>query len=227
MITYKGWDSNLLGLKCGQLEIGYDNDDLDNINFYDYEYVISKIRSDRIDVIQKLEKLGFYVVDILFEFFRETGTYVEPYDPSLIRVATKSDLPKLYALSDETFYLSRYHLDKFLDQESVSDLYRAWIKNAVDKVYGDEVFVAEEGHDLLGLSTCRLNKKDGIIDLTSSINDVGYELLLADIGYFISKQRRYILASTQAYNSASISLLKRLDFEHKDSYVTLAKGIIR
>lgn len=226
-IEYKKWDSSLLGRTVGEVVIGLTSTPLMKEDLMVGDYVVAKIRSVDFYHVRDLEEIGFRYLETYFKF----GKAIQEKYPICndIRIATDKDLFSLYNISNEFLTMSRYHRDPYLSEEIARNVYREWIKNAVNKVYGDCAFVYTilDG-GISGFTTCRLDGRVGYIDLTASFpflphsEDSNSCLLQACNNFFLDNNCEYIVSGTQSFNHPSISLLSRNGFSHIDTYTILS-----
>jgi hypothetical protein len=217
MIVYKEFDSEVLGMKVGEVV----NISLEVLNEDDYDYLFARIPVSDVLSINRLECLGFHTVEIYFEFARTTKDINSRYINT--RLAKERDLDKILSITKEAFTLDRLHSDYSIPDELADKFYEQWITNAITKKYGDAVFV---NSSVTGFSCCRISGGTGYIDLTAlSGLSTATDLINADLTFFKDSGCELARTGTQATNTASISSLLRTGFKHTGTLVTLSKRI--
>ncbi|HPE97858.1 MAG: GNAT family N-acetyltransferase [Chitinophagales bacterium] len=97
-----------------------------------------------------LEQLGGKVI-------ATRATYSMPVSdiqtPSVARIATQNDLPELEILALQSGLYSRYRKDVMFPEVMYEKMYRTWVRNTLEKTFGDEVLVIEEDGTLAGMVT--------------------------------------------------------------------------
>jgi hypothetical protein len=224
-MKYKEWDSDVLGIPVYELE------HKDALPTGD-EYTYAKISPYDIKRIQYLGSYGFSLCGVSIEYFLDLKDS-HRLPTTGVRRHVGYDIDTILAITDDSFYLDRFHNDPNLSEEQADNLYRNWVLNACNGSYGDAVFVAcDRDGVLLGFSTCRLSGRTGIIDLTAiDLNNIsssaGYDLIANDINFFIDSGMNFVRTTTQVNNIPSRRSLERFGFKEFGVTAVMSKGVSR
>ncbi len=224
MIEYKKWDSDILGLKIGEIT-DVDDSIIEEISNYDYIY--AKIPTQNVYDIGFLEKMGFRYVEAALGFVCPLyHTDPEKYSTGnyKISIATAEDLDEILELSNRLFTEDRF--TKEFGKDASNKIYGEWIKNCINKTYGDACFVARDNESIRGFVTCRLDRFIGHLDLIAKIqtNDNLADLLVEKVKNFCRERAHIILrTATQASNKKSVHLWERNGFTTDTFTIMLAR----
>lgn len=219
-MLYKEWDSRVLGVPVYELE-GASEATL--VKGYGY----AKFKYD-IEAINNLEKHGFKLCDISVEYFLDLSRS-PAYEIYGIRSLDVMDIDRVLEITRNSFYLDRFHKDPNLTSKQADNMYQEWVINACNGSYGDAVFVAEGGRDIVGFSSCRIIDNYGEIDLTAidisnKDRNVSTNLIAADINFFMNNNLDFVKTSTQIENIPSRNSLLRFGFQELGFVATMSKG---
>ena len=130
--------------------------------------VTSRIEGTNIELLNKLEDLGFRVKDNqltyrfdLKNFKPEEIELTENYN---IREAKATDMPALVRFTEESFAgYGHYFADKRLDQKKCMEIYKDWVQRSFDdKKVADKVFAAEINGEAAGYLTFKIFEKNNL-----------------------------------------------------------------
>lgn len=145
----------------------FNNDPESILNFiksHDYRLVISKINCENLELINKLESLGFMVKDIQVTYKYDLKNFdfdrFRSYKKSnvLLRDANYRDIEKLERIAYEAFKnYGHYSADKRLEPKKCNEIYKDWIKRSVeDNNVADKIIIAEINGEVAGFLTFKL-----------------------------------------------------------------------
>ena len=115
-----------------------------------------------------ISKLGGILADIKTTYFVDLLTLGNPPLPSNIAITPYSasvSIDDMEALAIESGKYSRFFNDPMFDRKKAKELFRIWIRNAVNKTYADEVFIIQDRQHALGMITVAKTDKQGQIGL--------------------------------------------------------------
>jgi hypothetical protein len=161
-------DTNLFGFIVAKTDFsGMDPETaISEFKKLDIKLVISRIEGTNIELLNKLEDLGFRVKDNQLTYRFELNDF-KPDEIKLtenynIREATETDIPALVKFTEESFAgYGHYFADKRLDEKKCMKIYKDWIKRSCeDKNVADKVFVAEIDGKAAGCLTFKIFEKN-------------------------------------------------------------------
>jgi len=139
------------------------------INFLKHngvKLILSKIPTENLEIINKLEVLGFVLKDIQvtykYDLNKNTLKEKEVSENLIIRKSTLDDIESLQEIANNSFLnYGHYANDAKLDKMKCRDIYSDWIKRSCeDKNVADKVFVAESNGELAGFLAFKIFKQD-------------------------------------------------------------------
>ncbi len=78
--------------------------------------------------------------------------------PAYIHEYENSELtPELVQLAYTSGSFSRFRVDKNIPEGKFKELYRLWIKNSLEKMIADRIFVSAHQNKVTGMATCKNN----------------------------------------------------------------------
>ncbi len=165
--------------------------------------IISRLPSEDIVTINKLENMGFQLKDIQLTYFQkiEDVTFDTLNIPSnfIIRDAEEADLPSIRFIAKQSFanyghYFANSRIDKF----KANEIYEDWASRSFyDKNVADKIFVlsSKTNNDLAGFLTFKILKKGnktyaagGIGAVSSAFRNQGVFQLLVKKGLLWGKE---------------------------------------
>lgn len=163
-------DSKRFGFKIAKIEDFGSSPEmvLEDIRNEGVKLIITRIDCEQIELINKLEQLGFRIMDFQLNYKYELKNYVENKDDFIseftVRNATPSDIESLKKIATESFYqYGHYFADTRLDKIKCTEIYVDWIVRSVEnKEVADIVFVAEMNHVIAGFLSFKI-KKDNVL----------------------------------------------------------------
>ena len=126
-----------------------------------FSHITCRIDIDDISSIHALEENGFKLMDTLitYVFNRHKHRIYEIKELCRVRKFTGTDLPVLVKISKNAFHRDRFHLDPHIPDKKADCLFGEWVKNSCQGRYGDKVFVAERGNQVVGFLTFKLDEE--------------------------------------------------------------------
>lgn len=144
-----------------------------------FEFVISRVPSENIQLINFLEDNGFRIKDIQltykFDLQKQEINYDYLNHDINVREGNSDDLAQLSKIAVDCFWnYGHYFADSRLNKSDCMEVYKDWtIKALLDKKVADKFFVAEYEYNLLGYLFFKLNECEGNIYSYSGLGAVG------------------------------------------------------
>ena len=163
-------DSNRFGFKVAKID-NYDIDPESVVSEFknlDVDLVISRVDGKDIELVNKLEELGFRVKDCQLKYKFDLKNFkpyeINPAENYRIRDAKEADIPILTRFTEESFAgYGHYFADKRLDAKKCMGIYKDWVhRSCLDKNVADKVFVAEINGEAAGYLTFKIFEKDNL-----------------------------------------------------------------
>ncbi len=151
-IEEKEWDSNVLGIRCGEVYChSYDK----AIDFNGWDFLHARPWVSEVDCIATLEEAGFVKVSDYLLLQRDLRAHPPVISEFPYREAAKNDAEYVGDLAAQIFSYDRLHSDGRIPRK-VADAYkRAWGENLC-RGYAGSVFVATDLHyGIVGFSSVR------------------------------------------------------------------------
>lgn len=130
-------------------------------------------------------------------------------------LARPEDAEACAAVAGRSFRSDRFHVDPGIPSSCADALKAAWMKNDVQG-RADAVLLWRQDGQVAGVNACLRHGDDAIIDLICTAPEMqrrggGRALVRAGLRHYASRARR-MLVGTQARNSASLNLYRKLGF---------------
>jgi dTDP-4-amino-4,6-dideoxy-D-galactose acyltransferase len=175
-----------------------------------------------VESVATAEHHGFGMKDVRLTYKRRLSPFqIEPSPPCppgvRMRVSRADDVGALEALSDGNYTESRFYFDRRFSRESVSLMYKLWIRNSV-LGEADRVWVLEWNDRPAGFITCHLlDDRTGqcrLGGLHPDLRGKGLGRLLYDtaLRWFADQGVETVIYVTQARNVQAQRLFQRLGF---------------
>ncbi len=144
-------------------------EDVERLKAWGVDLVISRISSDQIALINRLEAVGFLLKDtqLTFEYSltkNPTAEFPEPQDASLIiEQALEADADRVGELSYQAFKgYGHYACNEKLDQNQANEIYRDWaMRSCVDRKVADHLLVARVDGVVAGFLSIKNEQENG------------------------------------------------------------------
>jgi ribosomal protein S18 acetylase RimI-like enzyme len=187
-------------------------------------FLYAKLPTDAVGAVQRLERLGFHLIDTNVTLERSAaGNWGKP-GPT--RSARPSDRKAVMALAGRSFALSRLHLDPQVPRAAADRSRAEWAGNFFRGRRGDDMLIAEAGEDEVAGFLQLLGPREGV--LTIDLIGVAPEhrrkgLAAALIGHAASgiPGARVLRVGTQVANTPSLRLYEGLGFRIRESHYVL------
>ena len=130
----------------------------------DVKLVISRVPSDDIALINRMEDWGYRIKDVQltykFDLHRNDIQYQYLNEDLIVRDALPKDIDKLRIIAEDCFWnYGHYFADKNLDKNNCMEVYKDWTQRAVmDKAVAEKMFVAEKNDEVIGYLFFRINE---------------------------------------------------------------------
>ena len=164
---------------------------------------------------------GFIFVDVRVTIERTVADAPSPrpIEDAIIRPSRADDVETLVAITRDSFSVTRFFADPFLDNEKVSDMYQIWIRKSVTTDFADRVLVLEVNGESVGFATCHLDRhlnegKIALAALAASTRGKGYTqvLILHALEWFRDQGMERVNVPTQGSNIAALRMYQRCGF---------------
>lgn len=196
------------------------------------KFLITRVDTHEISVVQALEKNGFQLMDTLIYYKRDLSI---PY-PSIssdyeVVYASLDDLEEIQSVTRKTFkgYMNHYLADARLDPQKCDEVYVDWAARSCKKETADEMILVKQENRIMGYLTLRNKTSQEVegplfaVSPESQGQGVGRILMLAGLDWARKQGGDYFVIPTQITNRASQTLWVKLGFEMENSYYTFHK----
>jgi hypothetical protein len=129
--------------------------------------IISRIEFNNIDLLNKLEDIGFRIKDsqvtYIFEMKNfDSNSVTNLNDTFTIREFQINDLDKIVEIAEESFNnYGHYFANKKLDRVKCLEIYKDWAyRSCTDSNVADKIFVAENENGLAGFLSFKKEQKE-------------------------------------------------------------------
>ncbi|MEM9952581.1 MAG: GNAT family N-acetyltransferase [Chloroflexota bacterium] len=198
------------------------------------EMCITRVATTDLQVIQKLEDIGYRLMDTLVYYAFKFNKKVIPDDTNdhYIRPAQANDAESVVDIATASFkgYFGHYHADPRLPNDKCDEVYIDWAEKSVrSREITDAVLIVENDGQLNGFATMRqLSEADGegvLFGVAPHAQGQGIYRTMMIHGMRWCKQQGLsrMLVSTQITNIAVQKVWARLGFEMNHGYYTLHK----
>jgi GNAT superfamily N-acetyltransferase len=202
------------------------------------QYLITRMDASDLSGLHVLEQAGFITLDGLLTFARALTDYPfgEPHPGMHIRLATTADSEATADLARYAYVYDRFHSDPVIPPERANELHAVWGRNSCTGQAVDAVVLAEDGEDLLGFVTCKLQRDTkehlgqmiGTIVLVATARKargvgIGRAMTLAALDWFHRHGVGIVEVSTQFRNIPASRLYESCAFRLVGSSITLRK----
>lgn len=135
----------------------------------------------------------------------------------VVSYAKSSEWKPLRELAISAGHASRYLIDKKIESKRFEELYEIWLKRSINREIADEIFVYNDGDDILGFVTAKLSENAVTIGLIAVADKaqgkgIGTLLLSAVNNYALKQKKETVFVSTQAENRAGCQLYEKNGF---------------
>lgn len=214
-LTLDAWLSSIMNLSAFRLEPTM----LESFVKPDHpSFVYTKVTPKNIEIISKLEAIGFKLVDTNLQFEKPANitNQTKNVSATTVRFAQTSDQDAVAELSRNSFSFSRFHLDPKINIEVANKVKSEWARNFFLSKRGQYMLVAENSSGIVGFLQLLAPKPDQlIIDLIAVAETArGQGLAGAMISFAESNisDIKSIVVGTQVANTSSVRLYENLGF---------------
>ena len=198
------------------------------------ELLIARCPTSDLQVVQKMEQLGFLLMDTLIYFSYDLTTRPIKSDTSfnMIRMVRPGEEEAVRSVAVDIFqgYLGHYHADSRLDRNKCNAVYSDWAyRSCVSPDVADAVLVAETDGKVIGFGAIRINSPvegEGMLfGVTPLFQGKGIyrSIMIGCLNWCAERGLERMIISTQITNLASQKVWIRLGFEPIRSYHTFHK----
>ena len=162
-------DTERFGFKIAKTDF-YDLKPEDAVNGFKelgVKLILSRIDGKNIELINKLEELGFRVKDNQLTYKYDLDGSIPSVPEEKYKYTTREvlekDIPQLVKFTEESFSgYGHYFADERLERKKCIEIYKDWAyRSCTDKKVADKVFVAEFNGEAIGFLSFKIFSKDG------------------------------------------------------------------
>lgn len=180
-------------------------------------FIFVKVKTNLIRQINKIESLGFRLIDTNITFSKSSNLRYESVldDDIIIKFSESSHKNFIGEIAYNNFKFSRFHLDPNIKKSQADNLKKCWVENFFSGQRGDYMIIALRKNKPIGFLQLIKEKKKIIIDLIAvSSGYRGKRIGSSMIEFACNKiQFDIITAGTQISNLPSINLYSKLGFK--------------
>lgn len=198
----------------------------------DVQLITTRVDSDNLHLVQKLEEDGYRLMDTLVYFIRDLSDTPPPAalaSNEVIRRATPSDAPVVSKIAAAAFkgYIGHYHSDPRLANADADDVYVDWAETSVARSSRQSpALVVERGGKIVAFLTTDLEKNEIVlmgVHPDSKGGGIYGRLIDSGLGLLREEGRTQVVVSTQINNIAPQRAWVRRGFKPQRSVYTLHK----
>ena len=169
MISYiSELDSKRFGFKIAKIDFFELSPEIvvQNLRKVDVKLIIARVACEKIELINRLEKLSFETMDfqVTYKKYLKNLSFDEDNIDSAftVREAKNSDIETLKIIAQESFnHYGHYYADKRLDKTKCNEVYVDWVgRSVIDKEVADIVFVAERAEEVVGFLSFKIKRDE-------------------------------------------------------------------
>ena len=198
------------------------------------DLLIARCATSELGNAQKMEAMGFLLMDTLVYYSFDLGKRAIPDDAprAHVRKFVPGDEAQVERVAAEAFqgYYGHYHADPRLERGKCDEGYVSWaVRSCSSKQIATEVLVAERDNRIVGFATLRLNtpeEGEGVLfAVAPEAQGMGiYCSFMVDGMQWCKEQEvKRMVVSTQVTNVAAQKVWCRVGFEPARSYYTFHK----
>jgi len=203
-------------------------------------FMYAKVPPMNMAAVERLEMLGFHLVDTNVLFAKALGGSGRQGEPPssaatpaasgdvrsyVVRSAVAEDREQTIELARRSFSCSRFHLDPAIPKTLADEIKARWVDNFFAGARGDSMVVASHGETIVGFCLL-LHGGDGALTIDLIAVDAAHRGrgLAGEIAAFVERRPggfTEIRVGTQIANTASIRCYERLGFRLRSAQYVL------
>lgn len=240
MVAFSEIDSERFGVRIARAYVDSGNlsQVLDFCSAERIDLLIARASTTELATTQKMEQLGFLLMDVLVYYSFDLSKRPVPDDSGkvqirLLRDEDKAEVQSVAALSFKG-YFGHYHADPRLDRRKCDEGYTAWaVRSCISKEVAKEVLIAEREGRVVGFATLRLNSPEegeGVLfGVAPEAQGLGIyrSFMVKGMQWCKEQGAQRMVVSTQVTNLAVQKVWCRVGFEPSHSYYTFHKWFDR
>lgn len=182
------------------------------------------VPTHRLDIVNSALRSGYEMVDVRLTL-RLAGPI--PATDRVFSLATADDSAELSKIATSAFGLSRFFVDKHLDDHLCARFYERWVENSFNGQMADAVVVTKTNGDMDGFISLRCAMGGpGSLPLVAVRTDrrkqgVAAGLLACSLSWMKSRDAKSIEVVTQASNISAVRLYESAGFKIVDTSIWL------
>ena len=234
--TFSQLDTERFGVRAARANIVPDTFSrvLDFCSSEKIDLLIARCGTREISLVQQMESHGFQLMDTLvyYSFDLSKKDIPSGFDGFPVRSMRRDDKDRVRTLAAAAFrgYIGHYHADQRLDRQKCDETYASWAERSVTlQEAADEVLIAEDGSNLAGFATLRLNSPaegEGLLYAVApeyQKRGVCPALMVHSLRWCQAQGAGRMLISTQLTNISMQKVWSRVGFEPSHSFYTFHK----
>ena len=210
---------------------------LNELHERNVKFVIARCDSGKLDLVQELERRGFFIVDTLayYAFMLDSscilGGVVDGYE---MMAASTKDADEVESLAETIFssYQGHYHNDPLIKNEDADKVYSTWARSTVDYSGNEITFIVRDlSRELVAFGSIK-SISDEVCD--ASLFGVSPEhqrrglfgwLLVSSLNWACDNGYSQLQYSTQITNISAQKVVCKLGFKPQYFRYTLHKWL--
>jgi GNAT superfamily N-acetyltransferase len=229
-------DSERFGIRVARANVTLESLDqaLDSCAAQQINLLIARCSTKELGTAQKMETLGFLVMDTLvyYTFDLDKRTIPEDSARAQVRKFVPDDKVQIQKVAAAAFkgYYGHYHADNRLDRSKCDEGYVSWaVRSCTSKQVTTEVLVAEVDDKVIGFATLRLNtpeEGEGVLfAVAPEAQGMGIyrSFMVNGMQWCKGQGAKRMVVSTQVTNAAVQKVWCRVGFEPAQSFYTFHK----
>ncbi|MBE8578958.1 dTDP-4-amino-4,6-dideoxy-D-galactose acyltransferase [Vibrio sp. OPT18] len=214
--SLREWDSQFFSKKIGDVQWGIENTQLASAHSYDL--ITTRVSSLEHTKIEVLQNHGFVYCDGDVQLTKDIHSNDSEID---FQMATQEQLPKLLAMLDNMYQISRFKAPWFATQDR-DRFYKEWLTKAVYGTFDDCCLIIAEEDKIYGFVTLKEFSnyaQIGLIGVGSEYQGkgIGKKLLFVAEQYLRQRSCTILNVSTQTSNIHALNLYTRFGFRLKET----------
>tara|TARA_B110000285_G_scaffold75938_1_gene87443 strand:- start:268 stop:1017 length:750 start_codon:yes stop_codon:yes gene_type:complete len=232
-------DTNRFGFKIAKVNSFNESPEilLPKLKEAGFKLIISRIDSNKLILINRLEDLGFRIKDnpVTYKYYLKNFDLekLNHLNTSFkIREYQKGDEHSIIKIAEESFNgYGHYFANDLLDKTACLEVYKNWaLRSCQDKNVADMVFVAENNNDIAGFFTLKKHNENHLLYAVSGLGavakkhrgqDVFKMLMIKGLTWGLENNLERIEHNVLTTNYSVNSTLSSLGFKIRQSFNTL------
>ncbi len=189
----------------------------------------AKVDASEISTIQRLEKLGFGLIDTNVVFEKSKISKAPLSSAIELRWATPSDEKAIVALAERSFQKSRFHFDPKVDLKTAQSVNREWVRNYFLGKRGESMVIAANEGKPVGFIQILERDQVMIIDMIAVDDQFqGKGIAQSMIAFAEERYKNFKLfrVGTQIANMSAVRLYEKMGYRLSQSMYVFHKHTV-